>query len=768
MRRLLFVELAAVAFMAITAALGYQRIFVGGSFLWPVAGAAIAAVGIVALTSLRRFGLTASLLLSVVGLVIWTSYAVLGDTMPNGIPTLTTLEELARGVTGGWADLLTITLPARAEPRLLVVAVSSTWLAAAVGAEAATRSRSIVLPVIPSIVAYGVTLLIGSSEPRASWVLTAAFAALVLLCLLLHTNRRLGDDVAAAERPSSNEPSVDVSVDRRILAGLPVIAVAVLCAAAAASALPMADEEDDFDPRTLREIEVDERVAVSPLSSLKADLTLDPPETLFRLETAGLSDALQIPRIRLVVLDAYDGATWTSTAEYTSVGEVLPEPAFERNVEYQQVRQRYTIEDLDGFFLPTAGQPVTVEAGESLDVQYDYDSGSLLTDDTELEGVSYEVVSEIGDFDRDDLRFAGKVSDGDLEPYVETPDGVPAEITQLARTVTEPGLSPYEQLVLLEGYVRDRHGYNETIEPGHSLGALAEFLDERRLGYAEQFASSFALMARELGFSTRLVFGYLALEIGEEGSADASPLEEITTRQAHVWPEVYLDGFGWVDFEPTPQRVQADPPEEPPVTTVPPGVGDGDGGEGPTPGGPEVDVPVEDRAAPLDGRILVFLGLVLLLALLVAALILAKWLRRRSWARRAVTPSQHILAHWAIVRDRLLEVGLAAAPSMTPKEVAGSAADGLAEDASAALAAMVPLVDVAVCAPTEPREERAEEMAALAAQFEAGLWVDRSIWQRVRATLNPRPLIGAASTATQRPPESPSVSAFGSGIPRPS
>lgn len=768
MRRLLFVELAAVAFMASTAALGYQRIFVGGSFLWPVAGAAIAAVGLVALTSLRRFGLTTSLLVSVGGLVAWTAYAVLGDTMPNGIPTLTTLEELARGVTGGWADLLTITLPARAEPRLLVVAVVSTWLAAGIGAEAATRSRSVVLPVIPSIVAYGVTLLIGSSEPRASWVLTAAFASLVLLCLLLHTNRRLGDDVAASERPSGNEPSVDVSVDRRILAGLPVIAVAVLCAAAAASALPMADEENDFDPRTLREIEVDERVAVSPLSALKADLTLDPPQTLFRIETAGLSDALQIPRIRLVVLDRYDGATWTSSAEYTSVGEVLPEPVEEPNVEYQQVRQRYTIDGLDGFFLPTAGQPVTVETTDGLEVQYDYDSGSLLTDEPDLDGVTYEVVSEIGDFDREDLRFAGKVSGGDLEPYVETPDGVPAEVSELARSVTAPGLSPYDQLQLLEGHVRSRFGYNETIEPGHSLGAIAEFLTERKLGYAEQFASSFALMARELGFPTRLVFGYLTLEIGEEGSADASPLEEITTRQAHVWPEVYLDGFGWVDFEPTPRRVQADPPEEPPVTTVPPGTGPGGDVLRPEARPPQVDIPPETRAAPLDGRILLFLGLLLLLLLLVGALLGAKWLRRRAWLRRAVTPSQRILAQWAGVRDRLLEVRLAAAPSMTTREVAATAAPDVGEDAARALAAMVPLVDLAVHAPTEPREERAEEMEALAVEFETALWAGRSTWQRIRAALNPRPLIGAASSSTMRRPESPSVSAFGSGIPRPS
>ena len=35
---------------------------------------------------------------------------------------------------------------------------------------------------------------------------------------------------------------------------------------------------------------------------------------------------------------------------------------------------------------------------------------------------------------------------------------------------------------------------------------------------------------------------------------------DITTRQAHVWPEVYFEGVGWVAFEPTPARVPASEP----------------------------------------------------------------------------------------------------------------------------------------------------------------------------------------------------------------
>jgi len=27
---------------------------------------------------------------------------------------------------------------------------------------------------------------------------------------------------------------------------------------------------------------------------------------------------------------------------------------------------------------------------------------------------------------------------------------------------------------------------------------------------------------------------------------------EVTNKQAHAWPEIYFEGFGWVSFEPTP------------------------------------------------------------------------------------------------------------------------------------------------------------------------------------------------------------------------
>ena len=122
MRRLLVIELIAVATLSAVGAVGFHRIFAGGAFLVPVLGAAVVPVALSALAHLRGWRLTTSVLLSLGGFVLYATYAALNTTMPNLVPTASTFRELARGLTNGWADLLSISLPARADPQLLVVA----------------------------------------------------------------------------------------------------------------------------------------------------------------------------------------------------------------------------------------------------------------------------------------------------------------------------------------------------------------------------------------------------------------------------------------------------------------------------------------------------------------------------------------------------------------------------------------------------------------------------------------------------------------------
>ena len=106
-----------------------------------------------------------------------------------------------------------------------------------------------------------------------------------------------------------------------------------------------------------------------------------------------------------------------------------------------------------------------------------------------------------------------------------------------------------EKLRALEGYLSS---LTYTLTPGSlpgSVGNAGDFLDyfllESRRGYCTYFATAFVLLARAEGIPARYVQGY-CIPIGEQGDAS------VYSDMAHAWPEAYLEGVGWIPFEPTP------------------------------------------------------------------------------------------------------------------------------------------------------------------------------------------------------------------------
>ncbi|HLH47237.1 MAG TPA: transglutaminase-like domain-containing protein, partial [Acidimicrobiales bacterium] len=77
------------------------------------------------------------------------------------------------------------------------------------------------------------------------------------------------------------------------------------------------------------------------------------------------------------------------------------------------------------------------------------------------------------------------------------------------------------------------------------VDALTTFLFTTREGYCQQFAASFAVLARELGIPTRLAIGFTT------GRAVGHDTYQVTDADVHTWPEVWFPRYGWVPFEPT-------------------------------------------------------------------------------------------------------------------------------------------------------------------------------------------------------------------------
>lgn len=99
---------------------------------------------------------------------------------------------------------------------------------------------------------------------------------------------------------------------------------------------------------------------------------------------------------------------------------------------------------------------------------------------------------------------------------------------------------------------RKLQNFGYTLNPGKlpdDIRSEEAFLDyfllDSREGYCSYFATAFVLLARAEGIPARYVQGFCA-PVGTNGEI------MVYSNMAHAWPEVYLEGKGWIPFEPTP------------------------------------------------------------------------------------------------------------------------------------------------------------------------------------------------------------------------
>ena len=91
--------------------------------------------------------------------------------------------------------------------------------------------------------------------------------------------------------------------------------------------------------------------------------------------------------------------------------------------------------------------------------------------------------------------------------------------------------------------------------------STAECFATVKRGFCQWYASTMAVVLRNVGIPARIVEGFLP---GERSGSD----EVIRNNNAHAWVEVYFPGYGWVTFDPTggnlPSQLPAALPSAPP------------------------------------------------------------------------------------------------------------------------------------------------------------------------------------------------------------
>ena len=114
-----------------------------------------------------------------------------------------------------------------------------------------------------------------------------------------------------------------------------------------------------------------------------------------------------------------------------------------------------------------------------------------------------------------------------------------------------------QKIVWVKSFLNERCTY--SLMPGYTpegKDCIKYFLDENRTGYCMHFASSAVLLLRSMGVPTRYVEGYV-LAPGSFKMTGEKKTAYVYDHQAHAWPEVYIDGFGWVPVEVTPTYYDA-------------------------------------------------------------------------------------------------------------------------------------------------------------------------------------------------------------------
>ncbi len=122
-------------------------------------------------------------------------------------------------------------------------------------------------------------------------------------------------------------------------------------------------------------------------------------------------------------------------------------------------------------------------------------------------------------------------------------------ICKLAQEITQGMESDYDKAKAIEQYFFT-NDFVYDLEYVKSRGENVEnFLFNTKRGVCYEYATSMVLLARAAGIPARYCEGYLASN--EFNNRELSTNIVVTPKDFHGYPELYIDGFGWVTFEPT-------------------------------------------------------------------------------------------------------------------------------------------------------------------------------------------------------------------------
>ncbi|PWC07090.1 transglutaminase domain-containing protein [Mycetocola zhujimingii] len=752
-------DLAVVTALSLVGVWGFAPAFGDTGYLLAGIGGVLVGTGAGYLS--HRFRLNAfvtALGAIAVYFILGSALAMPGYALFAVLPTLQTLRGLALGSVFGWADIVTLAAPVGAPDYITVLPYAAGWLVGLVSAVLVLRwmprhdrtPLRLAILLIGPILLYVMGVLIGTQTPFLATLRGIAFAVVALVWL--------GWRKGSANNASLQERK---GLNRNKLIGTAIIVVAATLVTGLAGSALVPAPESRFVLREKVVPPFDPEDYPSPLAGFRK-YTKDLGESELMTVT-GLKAA---DKIRLAVMDTYDGRLWDvagpetqtgGSGSFSLVGERMPDAPLLVSESSRSVT--VSVGAYSGVWVPVVGYPTkltlpTEPEDKTQDLRYNAATATTVLTSGVDKGYSYSFDAQIQDVYSDEALKNVPTADVTLPAVDKVPDVVTAKAAEYVGTATTPvaQLREIERQLKANGFLS--HGLASDAVPsraGHGADRIEElFTRNQMIGDEEQFAAAFALMARSLGYPARVVMGFAPENI-EEGAEVTVTGEDIT-----AWVEVPFEGVGWISFSPTPdekeipQDQNPKPKTEPqPQVRQPPraekqaedlltnvDINDSD------------DEKKDDDAFELPGWLVAILWIVgvplvlYLVPLLVIALIKS---RRRKRRREAATADARAAGAWDEALDSFTELGFSVPAVGTRGMLArdlgtqvsshataqgestdAGASDG--EDAGTVLTRLADGADEAVFAGVDATDEhvdglwQASERSSVAAAAAVGWW----------------------------------------------
>ncbi|WP_455383401.1 transglutaminase-like domain-containing protein [Salinispira pacifica] len=243
--------------------------------------------------------------------------------------------------------------------------------------------------------------------------------------------------------------------------------------------------------------------------------------------------------IRTDILDQYTGSSWKISERVMRSGTRFRRGSSGWRDDVQRLKLKVLTGGMD--LVPTTLDTVGVISNGTAHnvVEGNYDTGFRLSQPiAKNQDVTLIRVAEVAAFLRPELRRA----------YLQVPDELPYQVRELAGVLSQDANSSEQVLKNIQNYLARNYSYtlSSVSTGGKSSDFVASFLFHSSGGYCVNFASAFVILARLNGIPARYATGYLAHIPSDTNEA------LVTELTSHAWPEVWLDGRGWVTYEATP------------------------------------------------------------------------------------------------------------------------------------------------------------------------------------------------------------------------